>query len=88
MLNWLEVDWEEILNDEDAVKGITNWKRRYTHQHKRQQLHARFGLWVNQHLQPPKLENDGWREGWAERITDDNIYWDATASKNDKAPRM
>ena len=84
MLSWLGVDWEEILDDEDAAKGITNWKWRYTYQHKRQQLYTKFGPWVDQHLQPPKLEDAGWEEDWA----NDNIYWDATASKNDNAPRM
>jgi len=24
MLSWLGVNWEEILDDEDAAKGITN----------------------------------------------------------------
>ena len=66
MLSWLG----EVLNDEDAAKGITNWKRRYAHKYKREQLYAKLGPWVDQHLQPLKLEDAGWEEDWA----DDNIY--------------
>jgi len=85
MVNWLKVNWEDILEDEDAFKAITNWKIRYAHDYKKQKLNDILGPWTKRHLPPPKLEDDGWdNETFEDAIYENDSDED---SKNTDAPR-
>ena len=92
ILSWLG-PWEAIMEDEVTCHSVTNWKRRYTFNYKKEQLRKKFGDWVELHLPNPPLYKDGWDEEWEKKMIEEARDWDYETGtprkpKNDKAPRQ